>query len=187
MSYKEFMHLMEGLAEKGKTSGPLQTESLVDYTKMNHRRMKRWDKTYRLSEEAKTQLSGLNGDLEWLVLTESWCGDAAPSMPVINKFAEMNPKLRYRILLRDENTELMEYFRTEGNLSIPKLIAIDGNNGKVLGEWGPRPTKATELVREFKKEHGSLTAEFREDLQRWYNADKGQNIEEDLLRILALK
>ena len=187
MSYREFRQLMEDLSEKGRTTGSIQSESLVDYTKMNHRRMKRWDKTYKLSEKAQSQLADLNEDLQWLVLTESWCGDAAPSMPIINKFAEMNPKIQFGILLRDENPELMEHFRTEGNLSIPKLIAVNGKSGKVLGEWGPRPSKATELVREFKKEHGSLTAEFREDLQRWYNADKGRNIEEDLLDILALK
>lgn len=187
MTYKDFMQLMQELSEQGKTTGSIQSESLVDYTKMNHRRMKRWDKTYKLSEKVKSQLADLDNDIEWLVLTESWCGDAAPSLPVINKMAEESTKLQLGILLRDENPELMEHFRTEGNLSIPKLIAIDRKNNEVLGEWGPRPSKVTEMAREFKNKYGSLTAEFKEDLQRWYNADKGKNIEEDLSAILALK
>ena len=187
MSYKEFRALMKDLSDLAETSGAEQKESLIDYTKMNHRRLKRWDKTYRPSNAAKTQLANLNKKIEWLVLTESWCGDAAPSLPVMNKFTEMTPNLKLGILLRDENLELMEQFKTEGSLSIPKLIAIDHSSGEVMGEWGPRPSKATAMAREFKQEYGSLTAEFKEDLQRWYNADKGRNIEEDLMNILTLK
>ena len=178
---------MKELSDEGKTTGTQQTESLIDYTKMNHRRMKRWEKTFQLSDKALKQLGKLDNKVEWLVLTESWCGDAAPSLPLMNKFAEGNSNLELGILLRDENLELMEYFRTDGNLSIPKLIAIDQDHGKVLGEWGPRPSEATAMAKEYKREHGSLTAEFKEDLQRWYNTDKGQNIEEDLLGVLALK
>ena len=187
VTYEEFMELMKELSEKGRTTGTQQTESLIDYTKMNHRRMKRWEKTFHLSIKAREQLEKLDKKVEWLVLTESWCGDAAPSLPLMDKFAEMSPNLQLGILLRDENQELMEYFRTDGKLSIPKLIAIDQENGKVLGEWGPRPSEATAMAKEYKREHGSLTAEFKEDLQRWYNTDKGQNIEEDLLGVLALK
>ena len=187
MSYEEFKALMKDLSDQSKTTGAEQKDSLIDYTKMNHRRIKRWDKTYKLSGEAHTQLTNLNKKIEWLVLTESWCGDAAPSLPVMNKFAEMSPNLQLGILLRDENLELMEHFRTEGSLSIPKLIAIDQESGEVMGEWGPRPSKATAIAIDFKREYGTLTAEFKEDLQRWYNADKGQNIEEDLLSILTLK
>ena len=187
MSYEEFKALMKELSDQGKTTGAEQKDSLIDYTKMNHRRIKRWDKTYKLSSEAQIQITKLHKKIEWLVLTESWCGDAAPSLPVMHKFAEMSSYLQLGILFRDENLKLMEHFRTEGSLSIPKLIAIDQESGEVLGEWGPRPSKATAMANEFKRENGLLTPEFKEDLQRWYNVDKGQNIEEDLLSILALK
>jgi hypothetical protein len=43
------------------------------------------------------------------------------------------------------------------------------------------------LVEDYKKENGELTPEFKEDLQNWYNKDKGQNILEDLLELLALE
>ena len=187
MSYEVFRELMQELSDTGKTTGLSQTESLIEYTRINNRRLKRWDKTFKLSETARDRIIQLDRKTDWLVLTESWCGDAAPSLPVMNKFAELNPNIRFGILLRDENPELMEYFHTDGALSIPKLIARDRSNGKVLGTWGPRPGKASRLVEEFKTENGNLTAEFREDLQRWYNADKGQNIQEDLLRILTLE
>ena len=187
MNYSTFRELMEDLAASGGTTGLDQKESLVNYTLMNARRMKRWDKRLNISNIEKEKISAMDRKVKWLVLTESWCGDAAPSLPVMNKFSEINPNIQLGILLRDEHMELMEHFKTNGTLSIPKLIAWDDDNSKVLGEWGPRPSKAAQWASEFKEENGVLTAEFKEDLQRWYNADQGKNIIEDLLGVLALE
>ena len=83
-----------------------------------------------------------------------------------------------RILLRDENPELMNEFLTNGNQAIPKLIQIIDN--KVTKTWGPRPTIATKMVADYKSEHGKLDPEFKKDLQVWYNKNKSQNVIEDL-------
>ncbi|MEK6153252.1 thioredoxin family protein [Flavobacteriaceae bacterium 3-367] len=182
--YREMVHQ---LASEGKTTGPDQTASLVNYTQLNNRRLKRWDKTLRLSEEQKAQITLSEKKMTWLVLTESWCGDAAPSMPVMNRIAELNPNIDFKILLRDENLELMHRFKTKGALSIPKLIALDTESGEVIADWGPRSVGATKMVEAYKKEHGTLSPEFKEDLQLWYNSDKGQDILKDLLELLALK
>ena len=187
MSYETFRELMQELSDKGETTGLSQTDALIEYTRINNRRLKRWDKTFKLSETARNKIHELDRKIDWLVLTESWCGDAAPGIPVMNKFAELNPNIRFGVLLRDEHPGLMEHFLTEGSSSIPKLIARDESTGKILGEWGPRPDLATQMVIDFKKANGDLTEEFREDLQRWYNADKGQNIQEELLVLLALE
>jgi hypothetical protein len=53
-----------------------------------------------------------------------------------------------------------------------------------MGEWGPRPSTATAMVNSYKSEHGSLSPEFKQDLQVWYNKDKGANIAEDLTKLL---
>ena len=92
--------------------------------------------------------------MTWLVITESWCGDASPSLPVMNKIAELSSHLELRIVLRDEHPELMDVFLTNGARSIPKLIVLDGNTNDVLGEWGPRSPKATEMVMDEKKRYG---------------------------------
>ena len=63
---------------------------------------------------------------------------------------------------------------------------IDNITGEVVNTFGPRPTAATQLVEDYKAEHGSLTPEFKETLQAWYNKDKGQNTIADLLRLLGL-
>lgn len=184
MSYKEYRTLVAQLAEEGKSSGQEQTEALTNYTQLNDRRMKRWDKTLKFSEEAQEKLSKVNRKITWLVLTESWCGDASPSLPVMQKISELNPNISLRIILRDENVELMNRFLTNGGMSIPKLIAIDETNQQVVGDWGPRSNAATKLVEDYKTEHGKLTAEFKQDLQVWYNKDKGQSVIEDLTSLL---
>merc|ERR1711976_810827 len=85
MSYDEYRTLVTSLVEQQSTTGNEKTEALVDYTKMNDRRMKRWDKTVRLSDDAIEKITAYTKNVTWLVLTESWCGDAAHIMPVINK------------------------------------------------------------------------------------------------------
>ncbi len=187
MSYQAFRKLTDHMAQEGRTTGHQQTESLIQYTVLNSRRMKRWDKTFGLSEASIGSIKSIDLKINWLVLTESWCGDAAPTLPVMNKIAELNPNIQLGILLRDEHLDLMERFRTEGALSIPKLISIDRESGILLGAWGPRPGKAAQLVREYKKEHGALTPEFREELQRWYNTDKGISTLQELLELLPLE
>ena len=185
--YLEYRILVAELTKEGKSTGPEQTEALANYTQLNDRRMKRWDKTLKFRDEAIEQLLELDTKLTWLVLTESWCGDASPALPVMHKMAELNPNISLKIVFRDENVDLMNRFLTNGGMSIPKLIAIDDNSGEVIGDWGPRSKAATKLVEDHKAEYGMIKPEFKEDIQVWYNKDKGQSILEDLLASLPLK
>lgn len=187
MTYEEFRSMVDRFALEGRTSGPEQKESYIDYTILNSRRMKRWDKTFKLGDQTAEQLANLKSNTNWLVFTETWCGDAAPTMPVMNKIALQSPNIELRVLLRDEHLDLMDHFRTNGNLSIPKLISFDGETGRVKGEWGPLPSEATRIAADFKKENGKLTAEFKEELQRWFNQDRGKDTLSDMMRLLALE
>ena len=186
MSYPEYRALVTQLAENGKSTGPEQTEALTDYTQLNDRRMKRWDKTLKFSEEAVAQIIAVKHKVIWLVLTESWCGDASPALPVMHKITELNPNISLKIVLRDENLDLMNRFLTNGAMSIPKLITVN-DTGETFDEWGPRSKAATALVVAYKNEHGKLTPEFKQDLQVWYNKDKGKSVLKDLLASLLLK
>ncbi len=183
-SYTEYRNLVAQMAEEKKSTGSEQTEALTNYTHLNDRRMKRWDKTLRFNEEVVGQISKVNRKITWLVLTESWCGDASPSLPVMHKITELNSNISLKIVLRDENVDLMNRFLTNGGMSIPKLIAIDDSTNEVLGEWGPRSKSATKLVEDYKAAHGQLSAEFKQDLQVWYNKDKGQSVLKDLTSLL---
>lgn len=183
ISYQEYRQLVSGLLAEGKSTGPIQTDSLLNYSQLNERRMNRLDKTIRLSEETIAKAKDVKEPVTWLVLTEGWCGDAAQTLPVINKIADESDKIDLKIVLRDENEELMNEFLTNGGKSIPKLVALNKDND-VIDSWGPRPSIPTKMVSDYKEKHGQLDAEFKKDLQIWYNKDKGVNTQEDLLKLL---
>jgi thiol-disulfide isomerase/thioredoxin len=180
VSYKTYREMVSEHVQNGTSTGPAQTQDLSQYTLLNDSRMRRLDKTTKIPESVLQKIDNYKGKMTWLVLTESWCGDAAQSMPIMNKMAEMTSRIELKVVLRDENPELMNAFLTNGSKSIPKLIAIDNDTNEIIGDWGPRPTKATQLVDAYKKEHGKLTPEFKKELQVWYNKDKGQNTAENL-------
>ncbi|WP_417785932.1 thioredoxin family protein [Tenacibaculum sp.] len=183
LSYTEYRSLVSGLLAEGKSTGPNQSDDLLNYSKLNDKRMKRLDKTVKLTEETLAKIKDVKEPQTWLVLTEGWCGDAAQNIPVINKIAEENPNINFKLVLRDENLELMDAFLTNGGRSIPKLIALNKEN-EVINTWGPRPTTATKMVVDYKEKHGSLDADFKTDLQVWYNKNKGENTQEDIVSML---
>ncbi len=184
IDYKAYRSLVHQLVEDKSNSGNEKSEALADYTMLNDKRMKRWDKTVKVNEATQQFLANYKEKVTFLVITESWCGDAAHVIPVINKVAELNPNLDLKLVFRDENEALTDNFLTNGGRAIPKLIALDqGNN--VLFTFGPRPSTATNLVNQYKAENGAITPEFKQDLQHWYNKDKGQTIINDLVTFLS--
>jgi thiol-disulfide isomerase/thioredoxin len=186
MSYQTYRELMAELVEKESTTGNDKSEDMVNYTKLNDQRMKRWDKTIKVSDEIKDEFSNIDSKQTWLVITESWCGDAAHVVPVFNKLAELNDNINFRVVLRDENEALMNLFLTNGGKSVPKLILIDDATNKVINSFGPRPSEATKLVVDYKAKYGAITPEIKEELQQWYNKDKGQNVMKDLINMLTV-
>lgn len=185
-SYDDYRALVKKLAEEKGTTGEAQTENLINYTMLNDKRMKRWDKTVKVSEDASEAIKTFSGNMTWLVISESWCGDAAHVIPVLNKVAELNSNIDLKVVLRDENDALMNAFLTNGGRAIPKVIVIDNNTNEVINTYGPRPSEATAMVNDYKAAHGALTPEFKEDLQRWYNKDKGQTIIKDIINLLNI-
>jgi hypothetical protein len=182
-TYQEYKDLVKSLLAENKSTGPNQSEDLTNYSMLNDRRMKRLDKTIKITEKTATEIQKLTEPQTWLVITEGWCGDAAQNLPVIQKMAALNENIDLKLVLRDENLELMDLFLTNGGRSIPKLVALDKDNN-VLNTWGPRPTVATKMVADYKTEHGVLDAQFKQDLQVWYNKDKGISTQEDFLKFL---
>ena len=186
-SYAEYRALVSELSKEGKSTGPVQTEDLTHYTQLNHSRMHRWDKTMKIPDAIAAKVKNLKTPITFIVLTESWCGDAAPSVPVFHKLEGLTPFLKLRILLRDEHLELMHRFLTNHTLSIPKVLFWDENTETVLAEWGSRPKEAAKMVKDYKEQHGILTAAFRESLQKWYNKDKGQSTLQEVVALLPLE
>ena len=182
LSYNEYKALVTNLLGNNESTTKNGSEDLVSYSKLNNSRMKRLDKTTKLDDSVVNKFSSIDKKITWVVLSEGWCGDAAQNLPVINKLAETNSNINLRIVLRDENPELMNEFLTNGNQAIPKLIQLE--NEKVTKTWGPRPTIATKMVVDYKAKHGQLDADFKKDLQVWYNKNKNENVIEDLSELI---
>ncbi len=183
ISYPEYNLLFKQLVEEERTTGNEQSPEKIDFTKLNWSRTKRLDKTATLSASAIATFSNVETPQTWLVITETWCGDAAQSIPFLNKMASLNENIQLKLLLRDVNEDLMNSFLTNGSQSIPILIILDSNN-ELITTWGPRSFKATQLVINYKNLHGQLDADFKKDLQFWYNNDKGVAIIEDLVSLM---
>lgn len=183
-TFQEFQEKMAALVKTNKSSGVQQSDDLANYTKLNKSRIKRLAKTQTLNTAIEETLKKVDQKLNFIVLTESWCGDAAQTVPVIDKVAEASENINLRVAYRDENQDLMQEFLTNGNQAIPKLIIVDEQNN-VIADWGPRPTTATKMVNDYKEAHGGLDAEFKENLQIWYNNDKGEDTLNDLNNLLV--
>lgn len=183
-SYTNYRQHMSALLEEGLSTGSTQSEDLTHYSTLNEVRMNRLDKTVTIPEEIKEKLERLKKEHIMLVISEGWCGDAAQIMPVINKIAEQSDKLDLKIVLRDENDELMNDYLTNGARSIPKLILIEKDSLIARGSWGPRPHAAAKLITDYKEKFGSATADAKTELQKWYLADKGYSTMEEIALLL---
>jgi len=185
ISYSEYRTLVHDLLTDGKSTGPVQSEALTNYSLLNDRRMKRLDKTIKISNQTKAVFKSITEKQTWLVLSEGWCGDAAQNLPVIHKLATENKNITLKIILRDEHLAVMDLFLTNGGRSIPKVIVLDAENN-VQHTWGPRPTLATKIMVDYKAKKGSIDAQFKQDLQVWYNKNKGRSVQEDFVKMLSV-
>lgn len=183
INYKVYSEQMTHFFESKSTSGADQSEGLIEYTALNYQRMKRLDKTIKVDDTQIKEFQKLNKEINWLIITEAWCGDAAQVIPVLNKMAEATKTIKIKLAYRDQHPQLMDMFLTNGARSIPKLIALDRNHN-ILYTWGPRPSEATKMVNDFKIKNGDLTPQFKQDLQIWYNKNKGQGVIHDQLLLL---
>jgi len=184
-TYPEYRDMIDRLLEEGKTTGENHSEFMIHYTKMNQTRMKRLDKRSELDPELKEKLKGLDRKLYWLVLTEGWCGDAAQNLPILHKMTEATPYIEMRLILRDENLEIMDQFLTNGkSRSIPKLVCLDPETDEVLGTWGPRPQAAQELYLELKEDGEVSTETAAEYLHKWYADNKNEEIQKEFNELI---
>ncbi|WP_338767718.1 thioredoxin family protein [Bernardetia sp. ABR2-2B] len=199
ISYQEYRTLGQELLEKGTTTNGDNRPEILEYTNMNMYRMNRLDKTTKVNENIQQALASLPSDTKfyWVVLTESWCGDAAQIIPVMNKIAEeAGGNLEISFLLRDENPDLIDSFLTNGGRAIPKLLFIKEEQNtentkqlKIIGSWGARPAEAQKLVVDYKqkvKENPELEdfKAFSESLHGWYAKDKTQHTQNELSDLL---
>lgn len=184
-NYDNFIEMVASLYKEGMVTGNEQTSALLETTSMNLHRMKRLDKTTILNEELHNALDRVESNWTWYLLTEGWCGDGSQNLPIIAKMADYSPNIVLKLLLRDENPEIMERYLTNGNRAIPKLICIEDKTGRELGTWGPRPLKIQEMANSFKVENPeSDKYEFAKNLHLWYAHDKSNALQKEFIQLI---
>ncbi|WP_164668283.1 thioredoxin family protein [Virgibacillus doumboii] len=129
-------------------------------------------------------------NLRVIVLTEDWCGDAMLNIPILLRLAEQ-ANIPVKMLLRDQNLELMDQYLTNGkSRSIPIFIFIEetgnevekgGQRAKAIQNFvdEPRhklPSKESDNFEEKSKEmYLFMTKSFRDNTDFWnevYNSLK---------------
>ncbi len=184
-TYPAYKELSEQLLEKGMVTGPNQTEELLAYGKLNAQRSSRIEKHSQLEEATIEAIKKVSRKMLWLVISESWCGDAAQNLPVIYKMAQIKPELiDLKIILRDEHLEIMDRYLTNGTRSIPKLICFDAESGEELFTWGPRPQVAQDLFLQLKAQ-GLSKIEASAQLHAWYPKDKGKALQTEFVEFIS--
>lgn len=153
-----------------------------EYRKLNLQRTNRLEKTFVPSDSLINLVSKIDKHQTWIVITESWCGDSAQNLPIITKAASLNDNINLRIVLRDDNLELMDRYLTNGSRSIPKLVVFDKENNELF-QWGPRPAEVQNLYNRLKNE-GVEKSEINKELQLWYGRNRGKEVERELITLL---
>lgn len=184
-SYPEYRTTVSKLLSEGKSSGKEQSEDLLHYSKLNETRMNRLDKTIHLEENVIAKLHLLQREYIWLTLSEGWCGDAAQIIPILFKMASASDKISLKLIFRDENEALMNFFLTNGAKAIPKVIILDKETLDVKGTWGPRPEGAAHLIKSYKQQYGIIDETAKTELQLWYLHDKGQSLQNELSDLMV--
>ncbi|WP_196990691.1 thioredoxin family protein [Panacibacter microcysteis] len=183
MYYDEYRRLIDAFLMVGKSTAKKESESLVEYSKLNVVRMNRLDKTTAIIPELEERIRAITAPQTWLILTEGWCGDAAQIIPVLQKMTALNNHIQLKCLLRDENLELMDQYLTNGiSRSIPKLVVLDENNNELFS-WGPRPAALQELYYHMKA-NAMNNDVIKEEIHKWYAKDKTVSIQKDILALL---
>lgn len=185
LSFKEYISLIEKLHLENKATSFQDNEEFFAYSKLGLTRTLRIFKTIKLSPEISLKVKSRANNQTWLLITESWCGDASQTVPIIAKLASLNAQVELKIVLRDSNKGLMEHYLTNGAESIPVLAILD-ENLEETGRWGPRPEPAKKKVLAYKnlEEPKPPYSELSTELQKWYNKDKGALTQTELLEII---
>ena len=184
LDYQSYKDLIERLLKDGKSTGPNQSQELLQYSELNVHRMNRVEKTTVLIEDLSATIDLIEQPQIWLILAEGWCGDAAQTIPIFHLIEKQFPKIKIKLLLRDENVELMDHFLTDGSRSIPKVLMLDASSLNLLAQWGPRPSEAIALINNLKAAKVDMM-EIKEKLHAWYAKNKGVAVQSEIIDIIA--
>ncbi len=155
----------------------------LQFTQLNLHRTDRITRTFKVPGDMQKMMSSIKGPQTWMLLTEPWCGDSAQCLPYISALAALNNNIDLRLILRDENLDIMDDFLTSGSRSIPRLVVFN-EDGHELVHWGPRPKEAQVVFLEA-KEAGLQKPQILEKLHLFYGRNRGIALLSEFREILT--
>ncbi len=186
LSYDEYWSLFENLVKNNTSTGQNKTQEMADYTKLNFQRSRRVHKQFQALPELQDALENIDSKITWLAITEPWCGDASQNLPVFHELSKINKNISFKLVLRDENPVLMDSFLTNGTRSIPKLLQFD-EAMNISALWGPRPEPLQKMMMAYKINPHVEKQQFYEEMQAWYNLDRGKTLQSEILEMIKRK
>lgn len=183
MKWSEYKALFDKILDGEVQSEMYENPDFIEYVKLNKSRVNRWVKQGAIEEDLANKIKSIQERQKWILISEPWCGDAANITPFIYKLSELNPNIELDIRLRDDGSNLIDNYLTNGGKAIPKLI-IRNAEGEDMKIWGPRPEACQKVVRAQIDTGGDL-AERKVLIQKWYNEDGGKAIQDELEVIFA--
>jgi len=182
MDFEQYQQTFLHILNDAEPVAPYNSPDYINYVQLNWSRQQRWLKLGILNADLLMAIQSISSAQFWTVITEPWCGDASHTLPFIHRLAKANPLIHVDYQLRDSEPFLINKYLTNGKKSIPKLIIADKEN-KVFAVWGPRPAECQRLFEQMRKDNVDLH-EGKIALQKWYNEDKGQSFQQELLQIV---
>ncbi|TDM12114.1 thioredoxin family protein [Macrococcus lamae] len=128
----------------------LTVEAYINQMKVNKEAMQSIYDRFELPEDKR--LSDISDKhMKVIAITEDWCGDAMMNIPILLKIAEKTG-MDVRMVLRDENLELIDQYLTNGTArSIPIFVFLDDDDHQTA-VWGPRAQKVQDFVTELRSD-----------------------------------
>jgi hypothetical protein len=185
-SYSNYRVLLDQLMAEHKTTGPNQEDWIIEYAKLNIARMRKWEKKLDIMPAIKVDIEKITEPQIWLTITEGWCGDAAQIVPVIEKLAALNSNIEHKIILRDDNTSIMDHFLTNGGRAIPMTLILDKKTLTVMANWGPRPSGAQNIMNQLKANPELKKEDLMEALHTWYAKDQSAQVQVEFTAALMV-
>ena len=165
INYDSYCGYVENQAENS-------TDKYAEYFPINYQRMERLNKNLSIPDSLKAKINQLT-PLYYLILSEGWCGDCAQIVPILAKMEKASKNIELKILIAEENLELLDKYLINNSRSVPLVLGINKENFKVEFKWGARPLFGLELLKKYKSDENYSKDMFQKDLQIAYNKDKG--------------
>jgi hypothetical protein len=157
LDYEAYRRTWKEQTEESPPSGTDPSERRMHhYLNYNWERQAHVHDAYTPSDGFQSAVTSIEAPQLWMVLTEPWCGDSAFLLPVIAEAAALSDDVTLRILLRDDNLDVMDQYLTGGSRSIPKLVGFS-QEGQELFTWGPRPAPAAERFEALREQFDDKT------------------------------